>query len=104
MAEAINKLERLLEIVRLLQEKAWSTTELATRFNSNERAIQRDLKVLREAGGFHIENPKRGYHRIPPSPSSLNLVESLAVHAATRLLYHHTPAYNPYYQESELKK
>lgn len=54
------------------------------------------LDTLR-ASGHTIESPSRGRYLISESTSSLNPVEALAVHAAVRLLYHHSPTRNRYY-------
>jgi len=61
------------------------------------RTIQRDLSTLREHG-LQMDSPHRGLHEITAKSSALNAVEALAVHAATRLLYHHAPVRNRHYQ------
>jgi len=102
MAKAIKKLERLSEIKRMLSEKAWQTQALANHFDCKLRDIQRDIAALKHQG-CKIEHPKKGWNKIAPAPTHLQAVEALAVHAATRLLYHHTDVYSPLYL-SALKK
>lgn len=97
--EAIRKVERLWELRELLTNRARTSTELASHFGVPPRTIQRDLETLRDAG-VGLEELKRGLYRIPAKASSLTTVEALAVHAATRLLYHHAPARNRYYQSA----
>ncbi|MEZ4631647.1 MAG: HTH domain-containing protein [Deinococcales bacterium] len=74
MAEAIRKLERLLELVKLLQEKAWHTKELAQKFATRDREIQRDILSLK-GYGYKIESPQRGFHVITPKASNLLPIE-----------------------------
>ncbi len=87
---------RLVELLDLLRIRAWSTRELAEYFGASRRTIERDLEALAELGEAPIR-VGRGHYRLPTKPSALNPVEALAVHAATRLLYHQTPAPNRHY-------
>lgn len=96
---AVTKARRLAAIPELLKLKPRTTHELAVRFGVPIRSIQRDLETLREEG-LGIEEVRRGLYQIPASPSSLSAVEALAVHAATRLLYHHALARNRFYQSA----
>lgn len=80
----------------LLRLKPRSTRELAERFGVPVRTVQRDLETLRDMGEG-VEVVSRGLHAIPNTESKLNAVEALAIHAATRLLYHHAPVRNPFY-------
>ena len=82
--------------LELLRSRPRSTAELAAHFGVPRRTVQRDLQALRETGE-PITELSRGRYAMPASPSSLNPVEALAVHAATRLLHHHAPARNPHY-------
>lgn len=93
------KAKRLAEIPRLLQIKERTTQELAMRLGAPLRAIQRDLEDLREEG-LGIEQVRRGVYRMPNHPSSLTAMEAAAVHAAVRLLYHHSPAPNRHYRSA----
>ncbi len=96
---AITKARRLSALPELLKRKPRTTAELAEHFAVPRRTIQRDLETLREEG-YGVESPERGLYLIPSSPPNLNAVEALAVHAATRLLYHHAPARNPHYRSA----
>jgi predicted DNA-binding transcriptional regulator YafY len=82
--------------LELLQSKPRTTAELAAHFGVPQRTVQRDLQALREAGK-PIEEISSRHYALPASPTRLNPVEALAVHAATRLLHHHAPARNPHY-------
>lgn len=95
----VTKIERLWEMRELLERKPRTTAELAERFSAPQRTIQRDLATLRELG-ITVRQVKRGVYTIDAKPSALNAVEALAVHAATRLLYHHAPARSRYYQSA----
>ena len=99
MSRTLGKAQRLTELLELLKLKAWSTKELATRFGVPVRTVQRDLKLLKESGR-RLESPSRGFHTMGASGSALNPVEALAVHAAVRLLYHHSPSRNRYYRSA----
>lgn len=95
-SSTLTKARRLMATLELLRARARTTAELAAHFGVPRRTVQRDLQVLREAGEA-IDEVSRGRYAMPASPSSLNPVEALAVHAATRLLHHHAPARNPHY-------
>lgn len=94
---ATARAERLWRIPELLRLRPRTTPELAGALGVPVRTIQRDIRTLREHG-LKIESPKRGVHEIAVQPATLNPVEALAVHAATRLLYHHAPVRNRHYQ------
>ncbi len=87
---------RLVELLELLRTRTWSTRELAEYFDTSRRTIERDLEALAELGEAPIR-VRRGHYRLRSRPAALNPVEALAVHAATRLLYHQTPAPNRHY-------
>ncbi|WP_245872942.1 helix-turn-helix transcriptional regulator [Deinococcus planocerae] len=92
---------RLFELQRLLREKPRTAQELADHFGVARRSVQRDLRALAE-GGHGLE--QRGYtYALRGTVPHLNAVEALAVHAAARLLYHHTPAFNRHYREGLIK-
>jgi predicted DNA-binding transcriptional regulator YafY len=94
-----DKVARLWELRELLERKARTTAELAEHLDVPMRTVQRDLETLRTLG-VDIEQPKRAHYRIAAQPTTLNAVEALAVHAATRLLYHHAPVRSRYYQSA----
>ena len=99
MSRTLGKAQRLTGLLELLRLKAWSTKELATRFGVPIRTVQRDLKSLKESG-YDVLSPSRGLHTLDASGSGLNPVEALAVHAAVRLLYHHSPTRSSYYRSA----
>lgn len=92
---------RLFELQRLLREKPRSAEELAEHFGVTKRSVQRDLQALLADG----QGLQRRQHRywLPATQPPLNAVEALAVHAAARLLFHHSPAYNRHYREGLVK-
>lgn len=92
---------RLFELQRLLREKPRTAAELAAHFGVARRSVQRDLRALQEAG-YGLEQRGAAYALARPA-GGLNAVEALAVHTATRLLYHHTPAFNRHYREGLVK-
>ena len=99
MTRIQSKAQRLAEIPELLRLKPRTTKELAERYRVPVRTIQRDLETLRASGQI-IESLTRGRYVISESTSALNPVEALAVHAAVRLLYHHSPTRNRYYRSA----
>ncbi|WP_457631496.1 helix-turn-helix transcriptional regulator, partial [Oceanithermus sp.] len=88
---ALTRARRLAEIKELLRLRPWRVGDLARHFGCSVRTIQRDLYELEEADEGVIRLGRGEYAMKPPS-SQLDPVEALAVHAATRLLYHQTPA------------
>ncbi|MBX3169273.1 MAG: helix-turn-helix domain-containing protein [Candidatus Eremiobacteraeota bacterium] len=52
---------RCLHILKLLAEEPLHVSELAILFDVSERAIQRDILTLKEAGAV-IDSSGRGYH------------------------------------------
>jgi predicted DNA-binding transcriptional regulator YafY len=96
---SISKARRLAELPTLLSVRARTTAELAERFGVPQRTIRRDLETLRDSGQG-IEEIKRGLYLIPSNSVQLNALEALAVHAAARLLYHHSPTRSYHYQSA----
>ncbi len=99
MTRTQSKARRLAELPELLRLKPYTIKELAQRYGVPVRTIQRDIQTLRESG-CAIETSEDFRHRLTPTGSSLNAVEGLAVHAAVRLLYHHSPTRNLYYRSA----
>ena len=56
----LSKTKRVIAIYLLLRKKDKTIVELAKRFKVNERSIQRDIKLLKEAGVV-IEKSHLGY-------------------------------------------
>jgi len=93
---SLERSKRIVELIDMLKSRPWSVRELAEYFHKSTRTIERDIKALAELGETPIQ-VKRGLYKLQSKASSLNPVEALAVHAATRLLYHQAPAVNKHY-------
>lgn len=107
--ERINALKRMEHITVLLREDPYSIRQLAEILYPDaplvdrawlrvQRSIQRDIERLNT---FNVGIEKLGgrpprYH-IPQPTESLRDIEVLAVHAALRLMSHHSPAHNEHY-------
>lgn len=87
------KVRRLLYLMDVLRSKERSTQELARLMGVSQRNVQRDLDDLR-AMQIGLQNPSDFRYRLDGQLPSLRPVEALAVHAATRLLYHHAASKN----------
>lgn len=99
--------DRLLEMVRLLQQERLNTRELVQHlfgiepndsgFLNKQRDVQRYFKMLEEKYKFDIKDdhslsiPNRKYIAGMKGKEGLPPIEALALHAATRMLYHHAP-------------
>ena len=98
MTRATSKAQRLAEIPELLKLRPRSSKELAVHYGIPQRTIQRYIADIRDMG---IPIVQEGiYYRVQAQPNTLNAIEALAVHAAVRLLYHHSPSRNPYYRSA----
>ncbi|ULH14104.1 transcriptional regulator (plasmid) [Deinococcus sp. KNUC1210] len=87
------KVRRLFEMMEWLRVKERGTLEMAEMFGVPQRTIQRDLEDLRAMNVGLEELPGHRY-RIAGKIATFRPVEALAVHAATRLLYHHAATKN----------
>jgi predicted DNA-binding transcriptional regulator YafY len=98
---ASTKALRLLRLQEILSGHPQTSRQLAERLGEGVRlrTVQRDLEALRQIG-VDLRNDDRGRYYIPPPPSELNAVEALAVHAAVRLLFHHTEDGNSHYRSA----
>ena len=85
-----NRLLRRMQILKLLQEKAMRTGEIAEYFNVDDRTIRSDLEALRDGADFFgvkvkIESKHQGNHKhyyistVHPVFLALNLSETLAL-------------------------
>lgn len=90
------KVRRLLELMDLLRLKDRGSRELAEWFGVSQRNIQRDLKDL-AAMRLGLEEVAPNRYRLAGKVEQLGPVQALAVHAATRLLYHHAATKNKEY-------
>lgn len=87
------KVRRLLHLMEVLRVKERGTQELAHLLGVSQRNIQRDLDDLRAMQIGLEEQPGFRYRLAGPVPA-FRPVEALAVHAATRLLFHHAASRN----------
>ena len=96
---------RILELVRQLQQRRLTTRELipllfgridpkSQTFKNKQRDVQRYLQQLEQDYGFEIcSDPANSNKKFIASAGRDGLapLEALALHAATRMLYHHAP-------------
>lgn len=93
---------RLMQIRDLLRGKEHTSQQLVEAISAlapeeriNLRTIQRCLEDL-----IRLNQVERDDTRRPPLyriSEKLSAVEALVTHSALRMLYHHTPGYNPHY-------
>lgn len=101
------KAKRLMHLSELLRSGEFTVKQLLQRFDgqATERDLQRDLEDLEE---FFPQAFKRSATRPPrysiaARETNLDPVQALAVHAATRLVYHRARGHNkPYRSALEL--
>ena len=92
---------RLVTLERLLSEAPRPVADLARMLRVSVRTVQRDLDALADLG-HTLEKRGRRYH-LAPTSTTLNPVEALAVHSATRLLVHHTRVNERHYRSALTK-
>jgi predicted DNA-binding transcriptional regulator YafY len=80
-------------MMQLLSVKDRGAQELAVYLGVPVRSVQRDLDDLRQMGVGLEDLPGYRYH-LPGRALPLRPIEAMAVHAATRLLYHHAASKN----------
>lgn len=85
---------RLVEATELLRAKPYTAKELASVLNVDKRTA---LRYLEDLQAVELEEGKRPPQYKLLENQDLNPVEALVTHSALRLLYHHTPGYNPIY-------
>jgi len=95
------KAARLMTLIEQLEGAACSVAELARHAGVGKRTIQRDLQELEDLG-YELEQRDRRY-TLRVASTSLNPVEALAVHSATRLLIHHTRVNERHYRSALTK-
>ena len=101
--EAWIKGKRLLHLSELLRGGEYSVKMLLTIFDheATERDLQRDLKVLRECvKGFERSQSRPPQYRIRSQQTQLHPIETLALHSATRLVYHRASGHNTHYRNA----
>ena len=86
MTRTRGKAARLADLTERLRLRPHGVAELAERYGTTRRTIERDLQDLREMGHGLLEEDHR--YALPDNGSALNEIEALAVYSATRLLVH----------------
>lgn len=86
MTRIQGKAARLADLIERLRLRPHGVAELAQRYDTTRRTIERDLQDLRKMGHGLIEQNHR--YALPDHGSALNEIEALAVYSATRLLVH----------------
>jgi predicted DNA-binding transcriptional regulator YafY len=104
--EICTKTQRLFETLRLLQNGSYTTRALAehlgliepgerdpSRVRGAQRTVQRDLLELKTYRFAIVNNPRYPNQKTiaQPGRDGLEPLEALALHAATRMLFHHAP-------------
>lgn len=97
-AETANKSDRVLEMLRLLQEGQYSSQQLAEKLfvlqgdlPNKQRAVQQYIKDLKNKDHQIRKLRNNRYTIRKPGHDGLEPLEALALHASTRMLYHQTP-------------
>jgi len=90
MSRGVGKSKRLFELVERLSIQSYRPWDLAHELGVSQRTIERDLHDLRELG-YQVVHTRSGYSIRSQQPPSLHPIESLALLAAGRLLYHQAP-------------
>jgi predicted DNA-binding transcriptional regulator YafY len=93
-----NKAERILEMVRLLEQGQYTTQQLAQKLfvinddlDNKQRAIQQYIKELKFKN-FGIEKLRNDHYTLKlRGDDGLQPLEALSLHISTRMLYHHAP-------------
>ncbi|MCS7194446.1 MAG: WYL domain-containing protein [Meiothermus sp.] len=89
------KAQRLLEARELLLARPYTAQELARALGVHKRTALRYL--LEDLGAIETERDGRSPRYQLLQSQELSPVEALVTHSALRLLYHHTPGYEPTY-------
>lgn len=84
---------RLTQARDLLQAKPYTASDLAKVLNVDKRTA---LRYLEDLGAVDVSNGGKPQYQLLEE-KELSAVEALVIHTALRLLYHHSPGYNPVY-------
>lgn len=97
--------QRLLRLIRLLQQDAFDSTTLADTLECTQQEIQRDLRLLRSEGWNVQETSKRPkrYFLAPESVGEPDPVRAVITHALLRMLHHHAPTPSRVYHRAALE-
>lgn len=106
--------ERLYRVARMLHDSPLTIRQIVLnlapglsrqadrkQWNALERNVQRDLELL--AGledRFEILSGRPRRHVIHTQRQSLQAIETLALHAAARLVYHRSPGHNKHHRQA----
>ncbi|RDI95458.1 WYL domain-containing transcriptional regulator [Meiothermus sp. QL-1] len=88
------KAQHLLEARELLLVRPYTALELARLLGVNKRTA---LRYIEELGAIEVMRDGRSPRYQLMQKEELSPVEALVTHSALRLLYHHTPGYEPTY-------
>jgi predicted DNA-binding transcriptional regulator YafY len=94
---------RLLRLSELLRTGEFTVKQLVQRFDSEatERDLQRDLQDLRKCvKGFGNTQTRPPRYYIRAQQTALHPIETLALHSATRLVYHRASGHNLHYSNA----
>lgn len=84
---------RLLQTRELLQTKPYTASELAKVLNVDKRTA---LRYLEDLGAVDVAGGGKPQYQLLEE-RELSPIEALVTHTALRMLYHHSPGYNPVY-------
>lgn len=97
------KSRRILMMTELLRDREHTVEQLCKFFQNEatQRDVQRDLKLIREyVKDFKLIPSRPPRYCIRTQANSLHPVETLAVYAATRLVYHRASGHNKHYDKA----
>lgn len=95
------KARRLFELDDLLRQKPYRVSELVEQLRVDRRYVQRDLETLRGLDRGLRDTPGKRHHYDIPSPrQSLDLMGTLVLYSATRLIYHRAGGHVQHYHRA----
>jgi predicted DNA-binding transcriptional regulator YafY len=100
------KTNRLIVLTELLREREHTVEQLCRFFQgeATPRDVQRDLQDLEEmqqyVKGFEKTKTRPVKYRIRSQQTTLHPIETLAIHSATRLVYHRARGHNKHYSNA----
>ena len=104
--------ERLYRIARLIRDTPLTVPQLVQHLSPGtapssdaglalERSVRRDLKLLGQLDpDYSVLEGRPGRHLLRVQQKQLHPVEALALHAATRLVYHRSPGHSRHHQRA----
>ena len=100
------KTNRLIALTELLREREHTVKQLCRFFEgeASERDVQRDLEDLegmkQYVKGFHCTKTRPKRYSIRTQQNTLHPIETLALYAATRLVFHRARGHNRHYSKA----